>query len=69
MTIVIPKRFTLEEYNRLAELGFFNESSRVELIRGEIIQMIAKATPHSVCGTRLNLWIFIVFIKALFSSP
>jgi Uma2 family endonuclease len=54
MTIVIPKRFTLDEYNRLAELGFFDESSRVELICGEIIQMIAKGTPHSVCGTRLN---------------
>jgi Uma2 family endonuclease len=54
MTIALPKRFTLDEYNRLAELGFFNEDSRVELIRGEIIQMIAKGTPHSVCGTRLN---------------
>ncbi len=54
MTIALPKRFTLDEYNRLAELGFFNENDRVELIRGEIIQMIAKGTPHSVCGTRLN---------------
>lgn len=54
MTIALPKRFTLDEYNRLAELGFFNEDNRVELIRGEIIQMIAKGTPHSVCGTRLN---------------
>jgi Uma2 family endonuclease len=54
MTIATSKRFTLDEYNRLAELGFFNEDDRVELIRGEIIQMIAKGTPHSVCGTRLN---------------
>lgn len=54
MTIATTKRFTLEEYNRLAELGFFNEDNRVELVRGEIIQMIAKGTPHSVCGTRLN---------------
>lgn len=54
MTIALPKRFTLDEYNRLAELNFFNEDDRVELVRGEIIQMIAKGTPHSVCGTRLN---------------
>jgi Uma2 family endonuclease len=54
MTIATSKRFTLDEYNRLAELGFFNEDDRVELIRGEIIQMIANGTPHSVCGTRLN---------------
>ena len=54
MTIATSKRFTLDEYNQLAELGFFNEGDRVELINGEIIQMIAKGTPHSVCGTRLN---------------
>ncbi|MBW4515515.1 MAG: Uma2 family endonuclease [Timaviella obliquedivisa GSE-PSE-MK23-08B] len=54
MTIALSKRFTLEEYHQLTELGFFNENNRVELIRGEIIQMIAKGTPHSVCGTRLN---------------
>ena len=54
MTIALPKLFTLDEYNRLAELNFFNEDDRVELVRGEIIQMIAKGTPHSVCGTRLN---------------
>ena len=54
MTIATTKRFTLDKYNRLAELGFFDEGDRVELIRGEIIQMIAKGTPHSVCGTRLN---------------
>jgi len=54
MTIATTKHFTLDEYNRLAELGFFDEGDRVELIRGEIIQMIAKGTPHSVCGTRLN---------------
>jgi Uma2 family endonuclease len=54
MTIATPKRFTLDEYDRLADLGFFNDRDRVELIRGEIIEMIAKGTPHSVCGTRLN---------------
>jgi Uma2 family endonuclease len=54
MTIAISKRFTLDEYHRLADLGFFDDCDRVELIRGEIIQMIAKGTPHSVCGTRLN---------------
>jgi Uma2 family endonuclease len=54
MTIATTKRFTLEEYHRLGDLGFFDGRDRVELIRGEIIQTIAKGTPHSVCGTRLN---------------
>ncbi|MCU0540581.1 MAG: Uma2 family endonuclease [Oscillatoriaceae cyanobacterium Prado104] len=53
MTVVTAKRFTIAEYHRLGELGFFGPDERVELIRGEIIQMPTKKTPHSVCNTRL----------------
>ncbi|MDZ8108355.1 MAG: Uma2 family endonuclease [Nostoc sp. DedQUE12a] len=54
MSFTTAKRFTIAEYHRLAELGFFKENDRVELINGEIIQMSAKGKPHSVCGTRLE---------------
>ncbi len=47
------KRFTLNEYHRLAELGFLSEDDRVELIHGQIVQMTAKGTAHEVCTTRL----------------
>jgi Uma2 family endonuclease len=47
------KRFTLDEYHRLAELGFFGEDDHIELIRGEIIQMVAKGTAHETCITKL----------------
>lgn len=53
MTAVTRKRFTLAEYHYLAELGFFSEDDRVELIRGEIMEMAAKRTPHSVCNSLL----------------
>lgn len=53
MVLLKPKRFTLDEYHQLINLGFFNDNSRVELIRGEIIEMVAKGTPHSVCNTLL----------------
>ncbi|NMG19360.1 Uma2 family endonuclease [Brasilonema bromeliae] len=53
MTITTAKRFTIAEYERLAELGFFREDERVELINGEIIPMVSKGRPHSVCETRL----------------
>ena len=53
MTTVTVKRFTLAEYHRLAELGFLGEDDRVELIRGEIIQIAAKGTSHSVCNSLL----------------
>ncbi|MBG1267125.1 Uma2 family endonuclease [Nostoc sp. WHI] len=54
MSLTTAKRFTIAEYHRLAELGFFEEDERVELIKGEIVQMAAKGTPHSVCETRLE---------------
>lgn len=54
MTITTAKRFTIAEYDRLAELGFFSEDDRVELINGEIIPMVSKGKPHSVCETRLE---------------
>lgn len=53
MAIALLKRFTLSEYHRLTELGFFQEDDRIELIRGQIIQMAAKGTAHEVCLTRL----------------
>ncbi len=54
MSVPMLKRFTIEEYHRLTELGFFQEDDRIELIRGQLIYMAAKGTPHSVCSTRLN---------------
>jgi Uma2 family endonuclease len=50
---VTPKRFTIDDYHRLIELGFLTENDRVELIRGELMQMVAKGTPHTVCNTSL----------------
>lgn len=54
MNVPTLKRFTIEEYHRLTELGFFQEDDRVELIRGQLIHMAAKGTADSVCSTRLN---------------
>ncbi|MGF1673725.1 MAG: Uma2 family endonuclease [Rivularia sp. (in: cyanobacteria)] len=51
--IVTPKRFTIDEYHRLIELGFLTEGDSIELIRGELIQMAAKGTFHSVCSSIL----------------
>ncbi|OIP68515.1 MAG: hypothetical protein AUK43_15770 [Oscillatoriales cyanobacterium CG2_30_40_61] len=54
MAIATVKKFTTEDYHRLTELGFFQENDRIELIRGEMIEMAAKGTSHSVCETRLE---------------
>ncbi|NJN02408.1 MAG: Uma2 family endonuclease [Leptolyngbyaceae cyanobacterium SL_1_1] len=47
------KHFSLAEYHRLADLDFLQASDRIELIRGELMQMAAKGTAHEVCLTRL----------------
>lgn len=49
MNTVQVKRFTVSEYEKLAELGFFHEDSHIELINGEIVKMAAKGKAHETC--------------------
>jgi Uma2 family endonuclease len=60
MTTIAAKRFTIDEYHRLIDLGFFAEDDRVELIRGELIPMVSKGAAHSVCETRLERQLYSV---------
>ncbi|MEB3231916.1 MAG: Uma2 family endonuclease [Leptolyngbyaceae bacterium] len=48
-----PLRFTVADYHRLTALGFLQEDDRVELVRGELIQMAAKGVRHEFCLRRL----------------
>jgi Uma2 family endonuclease len=48
------KRFTLEEYDRLLQLGFLRSGDRIELIRGDLIEMSPKGAAHILCSQRLN---------------
>jgi Uma2 family endonuclease len=47
------RRFTVDEYDRLTELGIWGADDRIELIDGEIIQMVAKGTAHILCCRKL----------------
>ncbi|CAA9582307.1 MAG: COG1355, Predicted dioxygenase [uncultured Thermomicrobiales bacterium] len=48
------RRFTVEEYHRMAEAGILGEDDRVELIDGEIVQMSPIGGPHMRCVNRFN---------------
>jgi Uma2 family endonuclease len=54
MTVVTPKRFTIDDYHRLIELGFLTETDKIELIRGELVEMASQGTPHTFSITRLS---------------
>ena len=53
MVTTTRRKFSIDEYHQLVDLGFFSENDRIELIRGEIIEMSPKRTPHSVCNSLL----------------
>lgn len=50
-----PYRFSVDEYERMAEAGIFHEDDPVELIEGEIIQMAAVGNHHIACVNALTM--------------
>jgi Uma2 family endonuclease len=47
------RRFTVEEYHRMAETGILHPDERVELIRGVVRPMSPKNRAHVVAATKL----------------
>ena len=54
MREIQTRRWTREEYHRMAEAGILGEDDRVELLDGEIVDMSAIGTRHAACVDRLN---------------
>jgi Uma2 family endonuclease len=48
------RRFTVDEYYRMGEVGILTEKDRVELIDGDIIQMSPIGSRHGHCIAALN---------------
>ena len=54
--MLLPLRkgpFTVESYQRLAELGILPNDARVELIDGQVVEMRPIGGPHASCVRRL----------------
>jgi Uma2 family endonuclease len=48
------RRFTVEEYDRMAEAGVFHEDDRVELVHGQVVQMTPIGPGHAGCVGALD---------------
>ena len=48
------RRFTVEEYHRMAEVGILTTDDRVELIDGEIAEMSPIGPRHAMCVIVVN---------------
>ena len=57
-TGVLParRRFTVDEYYRMAAAGILHEDDRVELLEGEIVQMAPIGSRHAGCVITLDGW-------------
>jgi Uma2 family endonuclease len=44
---------TIDDYHRMIEIGIIHEGEHIELISGQILNMAAKGTRHTVSNTRL----------------
>ncbi|WP_395743134.1 Uma2 family endonuclease [Prosthecobacter sp.] len=54
MSASITHRFTVEDYYRMAETGILKPDARVELIEGEILDMLPIGPFHAGAGSELN---------------
>lgn len=54
LTLAPPHRFTVQEYYRMGETGILAPDTRVELLDGQIIDLLPLGPYHSGVGSRLH---------------
>ena len=63
------RRFTVEEYYRMGEVGILGPEDRVELIEGEIIEMSPISPRDAACVTVLNRLLLQAVVDRAVLSP
>lgn len=56
MTVALTHRFTVDDYHRMAETGILKPGAKVELIDGEIVDMLPIGPFHSGSVYLLSQW-------------
>lgn len=46
---IAPRRFSVDEYYRMAEVGILSSKDRVELLQGEVVEMSPIGVRHAAC--------------------
>jgi Uma2 family endonuclease len=63
------RRFTVEEYYRMGEVGILGPTDRVELIEGELIEMSPISPRNAACVTVLNRLLLLAVGDGAVVSP
>lgn len=64
-----PRRFTVDEFQRMGEAGIFAPDERLELIDGEVIQMTPMGSRHVWSVIHLNAYFIKLLGEEFFVSP
>jgi Uma2 family endonuclease len=51
---LLRRKFTVEQYHKMAEAGILTQDDKVELIRGEVLEMQSVSTKHTTCVRRVS---------------
>jgi len=51
---LLRRRFTVDEYQRMGQVGILSEDDRLELLEGEIVEMAPIGSRHQATVDRLN---------------
>ncbi len=51
---LLRRRFTVDEYQRMGQVGILGEDDRLELLEGEIVEMAPIGSRHQAAVDRLN---------------
>lgn len=56
-TVIGTRRFSVEEYHRMAEVGILKPDDRVELLDGDIIPMAPMSSRHAAAISKIAEWL------------